>query len=207
MADIENLNIRQYRLYELENIAFKILGNSIDFMENYRFDLESFVISKLELVPDIHYRLKSEHDTWAYMLRDCRRIFFDDQLINEDRLAKKYRFTIGEEVAHYILHPKIFADCSSIEERNKKYFALPEIERKNIENNARALASALLMHRNIFEDRVSYLLSQIDSSNWTIDQLIDNLSTALGHDFDVNFSAAKSRLKMLGYHKRLSQSS
>jgi Zn-dependent peptidase ImmA (M78 family) len=140
-----------------------------------------------------------------FFTKDCPRIILDDQLTNEDRLAKKYRFTLGEEIAHFFLHPKIFADRCSIEERNSKYFKLPEKERKYIENNARALASALLMHKYIFENRVSYLLSQMDINTSDIGELLDNLSTTLGHDFDVNFSAAKSRLKMLGCHNRLRQ--
>lgn len=204
MADTESPKIKLYRLDELELKAEAILKGSDRFLKSFRFDIESFTISQLRLIPDIHYGLKSNHDTWAYMLKDCPRIFFDDQLINRDNLEKKYRFTIGEEIAHYHLHPKIFASCSSIEERNKIYFSLPNQLRKYIENNARALASALLMHKDIFEKRVSVLLRKINNNDTSnVDALLDSLATQLGHDFDVNFTAARSRLKMRGYHKRL----
>ena len=200
MAGTEIPKPKLYRLYQIENVAERILKDTDEYFTGYRFDIESFITGKHGLIIDVHYHLKANHDTWAYMLINSNRIFVDNQLIDNDRLEKKFRFTIGEEFAHYLIHRDVFAGCSTLEKRNRRYFSFSEIERKYIENNARALAAALLMPKGMVEDRVSQMLNGIETYS---ENIIDTLAQQIAHDFDVNFTAARSRLKMLGYHNRL----
>ena len=59
-----------------------------------------------------------------------------------ERIAKKYRFTLGEELAHLLIHTSIFAICKTIEDPIAIEDALNEIRKDRLENNARALAPA-----------------------------------------------------------------
>ena len=40
-----------------------------------------------------------------------RAIFLDADLMNGERHEKKCRFTLAEELAHYLIHGELFADC------------------------------------------------------------------------------------------------
>jgi hypothetical protein len=202
VGDIENLKPKFYHLYQLEKIAENTLNDSDKYFHKLRFDIESFIIERYKLIPDTFFYLKSRHDTWAFTLIGLNRIFIDHQLIDNDRLENKYRFTLGEELAHYLIHKDIYSKWNSIDERNKIYYSFSDIERNHMENNARALASALLMRKEFVEKKVSELTENINSNSKYI---LDTLAMKISSKFYVSFTAAKSRLKMLGYHKRLQE--
>ncbi len=204
MANTENLKIKFYKLFEIERIAQKELSDAGEFYNEYRLDIESFIIKKYNLIPDTFHGLKSNYDTWAFIIKDSNRIFIDNILLDDDRKEKKYRFTLGEELAHYLIHHDIFGNCKSIEERNKIYFSLPEKDRNYIENDARSLSSAILMKKNMVEEIVDQLTLtiDIDIDSMSNEHIVGKLATKMTHYFDINFSAARSRLKMLGYHRR-----
>lgn len=134
----------------------------------------------------------------AYMLAHGKRLFIDDKLIDNPRLEKRYRFTLAEEMAHFILHRDIYKDCKTIDERIERESLLTRQENWFLETNAKALASAILMPKSMIEARIDRLFSSIgDSSNHTT-----SIITTLSHDFDVNPMAVRRRLKNLGYHRR-----
>jgi hypothetical protein len=70
-----------------------------------------------------------------------------DLVIDEDIMDRRlnlYRFTIGEEIAHYVLHRHHFATARTIEDACKVYVELRE-HHEGIDRNARWFSSALLM--------------------------------------------------------------
>jgi Zn-dependent peptidase ImmA (M78 family) len=48
-------------------------------------------------------------------------------------------------LAHLLIHPAIFSNCKTIEQRLAVEEELTDVRRDRLENNARALASAILM--------------------------------------------------------------
>jgi len=201
VADTERPELRFYRLHELEIIAEHELEGTEEYFNSYRCDIESLIIKKYGLIITTHAYLKTNHDTYAYTVVGLNRIFIDSQLMDEDRLEKKYRFTLGEELGHYLIHRNIFSECKNVDERNEIYFSLSEKDRKYLDGDARALGSAVLMPKKMVYKRVIELLPELNTKPTKI---LDSLATQLAHDFDVNFMPAKIRLEQLGYDRTLS---
>lgn len=134
----------------------------------------------------------------AYMLTQGNRLFIDNKLIDNPRLGQRYRFTLAEEVAHFILHQDIYKDCKTLDERIEKESLLTRQENWYLETNAKALASAILMPKNLIESHVDELLFTAGNNPGRTFSVI----TALSREFDVSEQAVKRRLLNLGYHKR-----
>lgn len=133
----------------------------------------------------------------AYTLTKAKRIFIDDKLIDNPRLEKRYRFTLAEELAHFVIHRDIYSDCETVEDRIHAESLLTRQEIWYLETNAKALASAILMPKTTFEARLNNLIS--DPRNSTS---LNTSINILSHDFDVNPKAVERRLRNLGYYKR-----
>lgn len=205
MADTENphrkkekLQIHDYSLWELENIAQDVLRDADHCIQSYRVDIERLIVTKYAIIIDVHYNLQKNYDVMAYMLTQSNRLFIDDKLIDDPRLTKRYRFTLAEELAHFIIHKKIYQDCNTIDERIQRESILTGQEQWFLETNAKALASAILMPKTLIDSRINQLLSTIGDRPGHAPPII----TTLSHDFDVNPKAVRRRLINLGYHKR-----
>jgi Zn-dependent peptidase ImmA (M78 family) len=115
------------------------------------------------------------------------------------QLEKKYRFTLGEELAHMLIHPSIFANCKTIEQRLAVEEDLTDVRRDQLENNARALASAILMPETTVRPFVESQIQKFTDEHGHV--LVDEMASAISHEYDVNFKPARRRLKLLGYHR------
>jgi len=127
-----------------------------------------------------------------------KRIFVSFHLLNESRLDRRYRFTLAEELSHYLIHHDIYKDCATIEERLERDKQFTRQELYYFETNAKALASAILMPQSLMESRVKELFSLIGKNSSHTAPII----TILSRKFDVSIPAVKRRLKNLGYHKK-----
>lgn len=207
MADTENPQgkkkkprIHDYPLWQLEHIAQDVLKDAEAYIDAYRVDIERIIESKYGIIIDIHYRLQQERGVMAYTLINATRLFIDDKLMDDPRLTKRYRFTLAEELAHFIIHKDIYGTCRTIDERIGMEQLLASQEQWFLETNAKALASAILMPKKIIESRVEQLFSTIGRNPDHIAAIVKILS----HDFDVNPQAVKRRLTNLGYHRKIS---
>lgn len=205
MADTENPHhkkekpqIHDYPLWKLEDIAQDVLKDADYCIQSYRVDIEILIGTKYAIIIDVHYNLQKNYGVMAYMLTQSNRLFIDDKLIDDPRLTKRYRFTIAEELAHFIIHKDIYQDCKTIAERIERESTLTGQEQWFLETNAKALASAILMPKTIIESRINQLLSITGDRPSHTPPII----TILSHDFDVNPKAVRRRLINLGYHKR-----
>ena len=205
MADTENPShkkqkpqIQDYPLWKLENIALDVLKAAEYCIDKYCVDIEKLIETKYGIVIDIHYNLQKNYGVMAYMLIHSNRLFIDDRLIDDPRLTKRYRFTLAEELAHFIIHRYVYKDCKTLDERIEAGSLLTRQEQWFLETNAKALASAILMPKTIIEPRVEELFSAIGKTSKHTLQIINILS----HDFDVNPQAVRRRLINLGYHRR-----
>ena len=207
MADIEDPphkkkkpQIRDHPLWQLENFAEEALKDAGNCIQGCRVDIEKLIETKYGITIDIHYNLQKTFGVMAYMLTQISRMFIDDKLIDDPRLGKRYRFTLAEELAHFLIHRDIYKDCRTVEERIEREGLLTRQEQWFLETNAKALASAVLIPKRIVENRIDQLFSGIGDNPSHTSPVINILS----HDFDVNPAAIKRRLLNLGYHKRSS---
>lgn len=204
MADIEKHGkkkrpqVQDYPLWQLEKIAQEALTGADDCLQKYRVDIEKLIENKYKILIDVHYGLQQKFGVMAYMLTHGNRLFIDDKLIDDPRLAKRYRFTLAEELAHFIIHRELYKECNTVDERIQMELSLTRQEQWFLETNAKALASAILIPKSLIERRVEQLISDTDKDPQHTSSIINILS----HDFDVNPTAIRRRLINLGYRKR-----
>ena len=190
------IRVRNYTLRELEQIAKDHSANIGKYVNGYRVDLDLFIETEFNLRIESFYQLKRRHSIYAFTSIGTNYIFIDDDLLDDPMQEKKLRFTIGEEFAHTLLHRDVYADCTSVEQRIAKDGTFEEESRHRLETNARALAGMFLMPKEMVEKRVEEVLAQTGA------QTIEAVANEIKDDFDVNFKAARFRLKHLGYHRR-----
>ena len=195
------VKIRDYRFYELEQIAADALRDTESCIKGRRVDIERLILEKFKLKIETFVDLRRRWDTYAFIDTTGAVIFIDADLMNEARLEKKYRFTLAEELAHFLIHRHLFADCRAIEGRMKIEEMQDERTRAYMESNAKALASAILMPKATVEPLAESLAGKLVDGEGHI--LVDQVVSALAGEYDVNFQAAKRRMINLGYRQRL----
>ncbi len=203
MADTRKptVKVRDYRLYELERIAAEALRGAEHCTRGRRVDIERLILEKFEISIQTFVDLRRRWDSYAFIDTTGAVIVIDADLMNESRLEKKYRFTLAEELAHYLIHRNLFANCKTVEDRFKIEDMLDERTRALMESNAKALASAILMPKATVELLVETLASKLLDEQGRI--LVDQLVMALAREYEVSFQAAKRRMINLGYRQRL----
>jgi len=195
------VKVRDYRLYELERIAAAALQGAERRLKGRRVDIERLVLEKFQLKIETFADLRRRWDTYAFIDTTGAVIFIDADLMNEARLEKKYRFTLAEELGHFLIHRHLFANCRTVEGRLRIEEMLDERTRAYMESNAKALASAILMPKVTVEPLVESLAGELTDPEGHI--RVDQLVSALAGEYDVNFQAAKRRMINLGYRQRL----
>lgn len=195
------VTVKDYRLFELERIAADALRDAARCVRGRRVDIERLILEKFDLKIEAFHDLRSRWDTYAFIDTTDKIIFVDADLMDQDRLEKKYRFTLAEELAHFLIHRHVYGACKSAEDRIRIEASMDEQTRDRLESNARALASALLMQKTTVEPLVEELALKLVDAQGHI--LVEQLVAAIVCEYDVNFNAAKRRLRNLGYHRRL----
>lgn len=195
------VKVSDYRLYELERIAAEALRGADRCLRGRRVDVERLTLEKFGIKIETFVDLRRRWDTYAFIDTTGAVIFIDADLMNETRLERKYRFTLAEELAHYLIPRHLFADCRSIEDRFRIEETLDERTRAYMESNAKALGSAILMPKVTIEPLVEKLAGDLLDEQGHI--LVDELVSALAREYDVNFQAARRRMINLGYRQRL----
>lgn len=190
--------IKDHPLWELEKIADDILKDAPSCIQGVRVDIERLIETKYGIIPTTHFGLQGKYGVMAYMLTQGNRLFIDDKLLDNPRFGQRYRFTLAEELAHYILHKDIYKDSKTIDERIEQESLLTRQEKWFLETNAKALASAILMPKTVIEKRIDNLFSTVGNNPANTSSIIDKLS----REFDVSKQAVIRRLLNLGYHKR-----
>lgn len=203
MADTKKpaIKVRDYRLYELERIAADALREGESCIKGRRVDIERLILEKFRLKIESFTDLRRRWDAYAFIDTTAKVIFIDADLMNEKRLEKKYRFTLAEELAHFLIHRQLFVNCHTAEDRMQIEEMLDERTEAYMESNAKALASAILMPKTGVEPLVESLAGKLVDVEGHI--LVDKLVSALAEEYDVNFQAAKRRMRNLGYRQRL----
>jgi hypothetical protein len=200
VADTEKSpKVREFRLFELERIAAGALAKGPQCVRGRCVNVERLAQEAFGLKIIAFHELSRRWKTYAFIDTTGKAVFVDADLIDNVQLEKKYRFTLGEELAHLLIHPSIFANCKTIEQRLAIEEELNDVRRDRLENNARALASAILMPEATIRPFVENILPKFTDNHGRV--LVDELASAISHEYDVNFKPARRRLKLLGYHR------
>jgi Zn-dependent peptidase ImmA (M78 family) len=75
---------------------------------------------------------------------------------------------------------------------------LNDVRRDRLENNARALASAILMPEATVRPFIESQIQKFTEEHGHV--LVDELASAISHEYDVNFKPARRRLELPDYH-------
>jgi Zn-dependent peptidase ImmA (M78 family) len=125
-------------------------------------------------------------------------IVLDEDVMNNPRAINFYRFTVGEEVAHYILHQEWFKDVASIEDALAVRTAFREHEHdRHMERNAKWFSSGLLMPpedvRQMAGRAYSKIVAQVVTA--TPDAIVGQIAIMLAKEFLVSTEAMRYRLQ------------
>jgi hypothetical protein len=191
--------VREFALWQLERIAADALAKAPKCVTGRRVDIERLMQEGFDIQIVAFHELTRRWKTYAFIDTTAKRVFVDADLMDNLAQAKKYRFTLGEELAHKLIHTSLFANCRTIEDRLAIEDALDEVRKARLENNARALASAMLMPEATVRAFVSSVIPKFTDQQGHV--CVDELASAISHEYDVNFRPAKRRLKLLGYHR------
>lgn len=202
MADSRepSLKVRDFKLWELERVAAGALAKAPQCIKAGRVNIERLLEEGHHVQLIACQELARQWKTYAFTDTKGRYVFVDADLMDDVSEAKKYRFTLAEELAHLLIHTSVFAGCNTINARMAIEDALNDERKDRLENNAKALASMILMPEKFVREFVEGVLPKYTDEHGHV--LVDKLGSAISHEFDVNFKPAKRRLKLLGYHRR-----
>ena len=201
MADTKkpNLTVREFALWQLERIAAEALAKAPKCVAGRRVDIERLMQEGFDIQLVAFHELTRRWKTYAFIDTTAKKVFVDADLMDNPAQAKKYRFTLGEELAHKLIHTSLFANCRTIEDRLAIEDGLGEVRKARLENNARALASAMLMPEATVRTFVASIIPKHTDQQGRV--CVDEMASAISHEYDINFRPAKRRLKLLGYHR------
>ncbi|MGV8093857.1 MAG: ImmA/IrrE family metallo-endopeptidase [Mangrovibacterium sp.] len=146
-------------------------------------------------------RMSSKTDLDAVLSNNCKIIFVDQQLLDDDRYLFRYRFALAHEVGHFVLHSNKLADVSfkDIEEWIKvrsefDHDDLKWFEAQAMEFGGRLMVPRDLLYKNVerFEmDIRKYFDSYPDADYRTI---ISFISPKLNRIFEVSERVVEKRI-------------
>jgi Zn-dependent peptidase ImmA (M78 family) len=194
-----SLSVREFALWELERIASEALAKAPKCISNRRVDIERLMQEGYNIEIIAFHELTRNWKTYAFIDTTAKMVFVDADLMDNVAMAKKYRFTLGEELAHKLIHTSLFANCKTIENRLAIEDSLDEMRKARLENNAKALASAMLMPKTSVQTFVESIIPKFTDRHGQV--CVEKLASEISHEYDVNFKPAKRRLKTLGYHR------
>lgn len=193
--------IQFYDIPTLEEIAKTFLGKYHNPF-NLEVDIEFIIEEKLGWTIIGAGSLIENHCIEAFVTKG-KTIYIDSYLMNCKE--RKYRFTLAEEVAHFMLHHDIYAGCNNnLEEHLEIYDRITTSEYWRMDRNAKYLASAIIMPAESFEKQAFTLFKKIDKKIYrTNETVLYKIALELSNDFNVSDIAAEIRFKNLGLHRKL----
>jgi Zn-dependent peptidase ImmA (M78 family) len=132
----------------------------------------------------------------AYVPVRGNKIYVDE---DQYRSATSFRsrFTLAEELAHILIHRPLFAGMDT-PEIIKFQKAIPDADYLRMERNAKYLAGALLMKKDVFEKRFNHFWQKQQSRTPVPVFVFRYVVRRLSSDFFVSCHAAAIRSRHLG---------
>ena len=119
-------------------------------------DIE-ILIEKSGIIIEAFDDLRKDFSVKGLVAKDVKddgriKIFIDTRHYEED--AFEYKFTLAEELAHILLHMDFYIGISDVEDYIKKYKSIDDEDYRKYEQQARNLASFLLLPEKEFNKEV-----------------------------------------------------
>lgn len=189
--------LRIYNIPELERIAHKQLKTLANGFA-IPVDVEHIVEELPSVDLDYYPCLRSNYGLDGMIGRDPDTneiiIYIDEELATSERLLRRYRMTIAEELAHLILHRKAI---ESVENPDDFLFLHKLPEWYKYERNAKKLAAMILMpsecvlehSRNLYREIISHV-------GFDNPEVVKNfLASKLADRYEVSLQTMKIRLE------------
>lgn len=189
-----------YDIPTLERIATSFVEEFHD-SEDAAVDIEFIIEGKLGWTIKCHGTLIDTHSVEAF-ITNKKVIYIDSFLANS--WERKYRFTLAEEVAHYILHRSLYTGCKNLEEHLAIYESLSDSTYKRMDRNAKYLAAAILMPSVTYEKLAFDIYGRLDKKIYSTNEaVLYKIALDLSNSFNVSDWSSRIRFKNLGLHRKL----
>ena len=159
----------------------------IDFIAENRLQLEIFPVPGLEANFSVFGAFWKIHD-------EKYKLIIDQDVM--DYQPALYRFTVGEEIAHYVLHRDHFAEVKGVKEACQVQAKL-RVDLHHMERNAKWFSSALLMPNKAVREAANRtyatLIAHVGFAN--PDAVLKQVVSLLAKQFEVSPQAMRHRLE------------
>jgi len=209
------IEIPEYKLWDIESIAQDFLNRHWD-PAQHPVDIEMIVEDSLGMLIEV-----TEVEGFTVLGSICRRksdgrfvIVVDESTFN--RRYKIYRFTLAQEVSHFLLHRELLDAIRTVDDANHFRESLTEQQYRYLESDANRCAGAILMPQRAFcvvahesYERWCKKVLQTGVGLSTSARFIqDHVVADLASAFDVNPKPARIRLQNhpIKLYKRIADS-
>lgn len=179
------------------------------YARKFPVDVESLIEFelKIEVVPVKN--LSSAYDIEAFISRNLQKIFIDDRGYTNSTYVPRQRFTLAEEVGHYVLHKDIYLEGAKYTSENEFVEDITKMDPDDldwIEYQARQFAGRLLVPYDELETRVikgkpliKEFHERYDGHDDVKEFVIEGFSKKICNEFEVSYEVIKFRI----YHEGL----
>ncbi|MBI4680411.1 MAG: ImmA/IrrE family metallo-endopeptidase [Nitrospirae bacterium] len=182
---------------ELETIAEIFLDAFHKPKDSLPVEIDVIVEADLDIGIYPYSELQERHGLQGYLALSLKKIYVDRNIMDSDLFERRYRFTIAEEVGHYMLHKNIFADVKTPEDYIDAYGRISAKEYAKMDMDAKHLGGAILMPTELF--RKESLAYATNTPGLTSDELFKYLSGV----FNVSPLAVYHRFRVLGLSEQI----
>jgi len=149
---------------------------------------------KLEILPIPS--LEANYSVWGsfWKTAEGRYKLIIDQDVMDDK-PNLYRFTLGEEIAHYVLHRNHFVQVQNVKEACQAQKEL-QADLHHMERNARRFSAAILMPSQVVREEANRTYGKLVShvGYGDADAILKKLTALLARQFRVSPQAMSIRL-------------
>lgn len=187
---------RAYHVWEIEREASEVLrrayGNDVP---DSHIDIDWIIESSMGLglvpIPGLRRAYGIDGVLCCYTDGTCA-IVVDEDLL--DHRPNRYRFTLGEELGHYVLHGDYLSQVNNVEDAVKLRRRLAES--RHIDRNARRFAAAVLVPMSTLVPNASRVYSELVRVAGTDDHaaILKYMAARLSKLYGVSSEAMSHRL-------------
>jgi hypothetical protein len=208
--------IRSYSKEEIHSLAHQYLKKhfpqypeQIDIPVDIELLIENdgYLISDM---PDLIER-KIDHEgllLWNKTLEKYEICIVKRYLDPQKNYSNRYRFTLGEELGHLIMHAEYFKKLNSQDDAIKFYSSLSSEEIQRIDHDARIFAANILMPYSIIWDETKKLVEILKDEKrkfLNYNNFIGHCAIDLASLFEVSSESMEIRFKTTGIERDLLQ--
>jgi Zn-dependent peptidase ImmA (M78 family) len=189
---MSDLPIKFYSYQELETMAEIFLEAFHRPQDSPLVEIDVIVEADLD-IRILHYsNLEALHGLHGYLALSLKKIYIDQNIMDSDLFESRYRFTVAEEVGHYMLHKDLFAGVKTPDDYLDAVGKISAKEYGKMDMDAKHLGGAILMPAELFRKE------SLDYATNTPGITSDVLFKYLAGIFNVSPLAVYHRFRVLG---------